>query len=96
MSKFNYFTMATVSDGYFAHCALSWPFNSTSMLILNESAAGIIVEYSFDGTTVDGNLDPSQPCAGIARDGIIANNIWFRLKSVTSPATVRFEVWAAQ
>ena len=90
---FNFFTRVTVSTQHCADCKIKWPFESGGMLLLNESASGIVVEYSFDGVTLHGDLDPDLPSMGISCDGRAEDTIYFRLKYASSPATIRFEVW---
>jgi hypothetical protein len=89
MSQHNYFTNATVSTTNFADCKLSWTFISAGMLILNESQ--VIVQYSFNGTDVHGDLSP-QYFIGVSFDNRFESNIYFRLANPGS-AAVRFETW---
>lgn len=95
MSKFNFFDEVSVATTDFADKYIHWNFISAGLLLLNESlVSGDIIEYSFDGTTVHGNLDPDLPSAGISRDSSHESAIYFRLKTAGSAVTVRVEVWA--
>lgn len=71
------------------------PFSTQSVVFLNEGTTGTqVVEYSFNGTTVHGELDPTLPSKGLAFDNRVISLIWFRLKSGSSgSATVRTDAW---
>jgi len=86
----NFFVNAVVSTTNFADCVYSWPFNSTGMTILNESTS--IIEYSFDGLLVAGDLN-SAYFIGVSFDQRQECKIYFRLASAGSSAKVRFECW---
>lgn len=51
-----------------------------------------IVEYSFDGKTVHGDMTPNKPSAFLKFNGRIINKIYFRLKEAGS-TIVRVEAW---
>lgn len=68
-------------------------FPTTTVMLLNESATGI-VEYSFNGTIVHGELDPLLPTRGMTFDNRTISLIWFRIKPGSSgPVTVRIDAW---
>ena len=101
---FNFFQKVTVSavtfgggsvDGYQPDLLITF---STQGLIFNiEGSGSNVVEYSFNGNTVHGEL--TQPTAG-ARTTLTFNNrveslIWFRVKSgSTGPITISVEAWS--
>ena len=90
MSRWNFFEVVSV-DGYdFPDTAqVSFGFNSQAFSLLNRGS--YVVEYSFDGETVHGDLDPSDASKGLAFDARVECRIWFR--SVLGYSTVRVEAW---
>lgn len=69
-------------------------FSTQSLMFMNESNAGV-VEYSFNGITVHGELDPSLPTRAMTFDNRVASLIWFRVKSGSvGPITVRIDAWS--
>jgi hypothetical protein len=80
-------------DGYQPDMLIT--FSTQSAIFLNESTG--IVEYSFNGTTVHGELDGS---VGSLTKMLTFNHrriakIWFRIKSGSSgPITVSVQAWA--
>lgn len=70
-------------------------FPTQSIMFLNEeSGAGKVVEYSFNGNHVHGELDPELPSKGLVFDDRVASLIWFRIKSgSTGPITIRIDAW---
>lgn len=94
MSKFNFFDKALVATTDFADHRRTWSFNSSGIMILNEStAAGDVVQYSFDGVTVHGDTVPGSPSAGVSFDNRIESGVWLRLESAGSAVIVRIESW---
>lgn len=92
MSKFNFFHKLSVSSTEFTK--LSWAFNSAGILLLNLSPTPAdIIQYSFDGTTVHGDLVPGTPAAGLAFDNRVESAIFFRLAIAGSGVLVRVEAW---
>lgn len=67
-----------------------------SFMLLNEgTTSSQVVEYSFNGNTVHGELDPSLPSRGLTFDNRVANFIWFRMKAgSTGPVNVRVDAWS--
>lgn len=90
---FNFFDRITVGDEDFLNNMISWPFISCGIILLNEGSSGNIVQYSFDGQNVHGDMDPDTASAALAFDSRHQDKIYFRLSAGTS-ATVRIEVWA--
>jgi hypothetical protein len=84
-------------DGYQPDMLIT--FSTQGIIFTNETApgAGKIVEYSFNGTTVHGELDAA---ATSLTKQLIFNNrtvakIWFRVKSgSTGPITISVQAWS--
>jgi hypothetical protein len=72
------------------------PFMSQGFSLINYStASNNIVEYSFDGINVHGDLVPGSPSAALVFDYRTAGPIWFRLRAGASgPINVRVEGWS--
>ena len=83
----------TTADGYGPDLVI--PFSTQGVLFLNEEeSATNVVEYSFNGITVHGELDPTLPSKGMSFDNRVISLIWFRLKSgSTGPVTIRVDAW---
>ena len=68
-------------------------FPTHSIMLLNEDTTNII-EYSFNGNTVHGELNPTLPTRGLVFDNRTVSLMWFRIKSGSSgPVTVRIDAW---
>jgi len=66
-------------------------FPTQGLLLLNEDPNNI-VQVSFNGITVDDELNPSLPSKGIAYDNRVVSKIWFRMSSGSS-AIVSIRAW---
>lgn len=97
--SFDFFSKVTVTrstfgdpnDGYRQDVLIS--FTTQSVMFLNENSSGV-VEYSFNGFDVHGELDPTLPSRGLTFDNRVACKIWFRIKSGSSgPIVVRLDAW---
>lgn len=51
-----------------------------------------IIEYSFNGNTVHGDMESSTPTQAMFFDNRIVQGIWFRVKS-GSGGDIRIECW---
>lgn len=97
---FNFFEKVNVVAADFGSESVSgeqpdvvFTFITTSLLLLNEASSGV-VEYSFNGTTVHGELDSAGTSKGMVFDNRTVSMIWFRVKSgSTGPMSVRVEAW---
>lgn len=97
---FNYFQKFTVVatdfgsesiDGYQPDAIIT--FSTQAIMMLNEETAGV-VEYSFNGTTVHGELDGAGSTKGLAFDNRVVSTIWLRIKSGSSaPIVVSIHAW---
>ncbi len=71
-------------------------FLTASVMFLLENTTGV-VEYSFNGNTVHGELNAALPSRAIAFDNRVISKIWFRIKSGSpSPLTVRVDAWSKE
>jgi len=86
-------TFGEEADGYQPDAFIS--FHSTSLMLLNEGTLlTSVIEYSFNGNTVHGELDPTLPSRGLTFDNRRVSSIWFRVKSGSSgPVIVRVDAW---
>lgn len=71
-------------------------FNTQSVMMLNlGTGATNVVEYSFNGQTLHGELNPTNPSAGMAFDGRAISKIWFRVQAGSSgPISVSVQAWS--
>lgn len=90
MSKYNYFSVISV-DGYDFPTSpqVNFDFISQGFLFLNRGDHTI--EYSFDGTNLHGDLNPSDASSGLVFDDRFENKVWFR--ALDGYADVRVEAW---
>ena len=71
------------------------PFVTQSVIFLNEGTG--VVEYSFDGNTVHGELDSTGLTKGLIFDNRVISLIWFRVKAGSSaPITVSVQAWSVR
>ena len=79
------------TDGYAPDIQIK--FVGNSLMMLNENSSNV-VEYSFNGQTVHGELDPTLPTRAMVFDNRQISYIWFRIKSGSSgPVKVRVDAW---
>ena len=89
---YNFFTKISITDTSFPNeSQITIPFAEQSgFSLVNEGAT--VIEYSFNGITLHGDLTPATPTAAIIFDNRRIPAIWFR---ASAPSTVRVEAWAA-
>jgi len=91
---FNFFQKVTVNNANFPHNNEDIAINfrgQVSFSLVNEGTE--VIEYSFNGNTLHGDLTPGTPTAAIFFDNRRISRIWFR---TTVPGqVVRVEAWAA-
>jgi hypothetical protein len=94
---FNFYKKIIVTNNTFSDtCDAIITFATESVMFLNENNSGI-VEYSFNGNAVHGELDPSLPSRGITFDNRVVSKIWFKIKDGSSgPVTIRVDAWATR
>jgi hypothetical protein len=61
-----------------------------TLTMVNEGAS--VIEYSFNGNTLHGDMTPGTPTAALSFDNRPMSKIWFR--TAGGPATVRVEAWS--
>jgi hypothetical protein len=90
MSKWNYFNTLSV-DGYSfpTDPQINFRFLSQGFSFLNRGS--FIMQYSFDGSTVHGDMDSTDASANLSFDNRVESKIWFR--AVDGYGTVRVEGW---
>lgn len=100
---FNYFQKKVVNwtqfgalDGYTADGYgpdLIIPFSTQAAIFLNEGTG--IIEYSFNGTTVHGELDGSVSSLTkmLTFNSRVISLIWFRVKAGSTSSTVSVQAW---
>jgi hypothetical protein len=64
-------------------------FNSQGFTFLNRGTH--VVQYSFDGATLHGDLDPADASQGLSFDGRCECKVWFR--ALDGYGDVRVEAW---
>lgn len=84
-------------DGYDCN-AFIW-FPPQTIILLNKTVAGTaskIVQYSFNGNTVHGELDAADTATRcLIFNNRMVNKIWFRVKSGSSgPITIAVQSWS--
>jgi hypothetical protein len=101
---FNFFTILPVNwaqfgapDGYTAQDGYGpdvvIPFPTQTATFVNYGSG--TVEYSFNGTTVHGDMVPATPSASLTFNNRTVCMVWFRLKTGSSgPINIRVEAWA--
>jgi hypothetical protein len=84
-------TFGTSTDGYYPDVALG--FTSQGFLLMNESTSTVI-EYSFNGNNVAGEMDPTQASKTLSFPDRGVSKIWLRVKSGSSgTANVSVHAW---
>lgn len=91
---FNFYTKINVDTFEFSEeCDTIITFTTQSVMMLLENNTGI-VEYSFNGNTVHGELNSALPSRAISFDNRKISKIWFRLESGSlGPLKVRIDAW---
>jgi len=88
---FNFFKRVSVSSATFTdNCDAIITFPTQTISFLLEGTG--VVEYSFNGNTLHGDMDSTTSTKGLVFDNRLVSKIWFRLKS-GGPVTVRIEAW---
>lgn len=82
-------------DGYQPDMIITFTTQGVVMMNENATAASKIVEYSFNGKTVHGELDASGNAAkSFTFNNRIVSKMWFRLKAgSTGPITISVQAW---
>jgi hypothetical protein len=90
MSKWNFFEVVSV-DGYsfLDDPDVNITFIPQGFYFLNRGSR--IIQYSFDGETLHGDLNPNDESAGIQFNNRCECKVWFR--GDDGYGTVRVEAW---
>lgn len=102
-NDWNYFKKITVmattfgggsTDGY--QPDLIVPFANIGFYFLNEGTG--IIEYSFTGLTVHGELDgsASSNTKFLLFPNRVVNRVWYRIKAGSSSSTISLNAWAGR
>ena len=94
---FNYYKKFEVTATTFEDSPTTLiPFSTQGVMFLNEETLSTqVVEFSFNGNTAHGELDPTLPSKGLVFDNRKIAFIWLRLKSGSSgPVTISIQAWA--
>ena len=83
----------TVIDGYGPDIVVPFPTHGFSLINYGADSSKT-VEYSFDGTTLHGDLIPQTSSGSLVFDFRSVCTMWFRLKAgSTGPVNIRIEAW---
>ena len=89
----NFFDRFDVSSTSF-DVKVSWNFTSQGLaLLIYSDNSGDVIQYSFDGETVHGDMVPKTPSEAIIFDNRFQNKIWFRRATPGDSVSVRVEAW---
>lgn len=91
----NYFEKLSVSSTTFSNLVrASWSFTSVGIALMVESNdVTDVIQYSFDGKTVHGDMTPTMPSEGIIFDNRFESKVWFRRATPGAAVVVRVEAW---
>lgn len=93
----NYYQQITVSivGNWNTNCDTVITFTTQGVQFLNMGSG--IIEYSFNGNTVHGQLNSADASSGLTFDQRVVSKIWFRVKTgSTGPITVSVQAWSIQ
>lgn len=89
----NFFGKYRVSSTSFEVVAI-WNFTSIGIALMVESNdVTDVIQYSFDGETVHGDMTPTMPSEGIIFDNRFQSKVWFRRATPGDGVLVRVEAW---
>lgn len=89
---FNFFQKLTISSATFNNNSdVNFSFRGRASFTFSNEGTGVI-EYSFNGNTLHGDMTPGTASAALTFDNRQATAVWFRLKS-GSASIVRVEAW---
>ena len=72
----------------------TWNFTSVGIALMVESNNPTdVIQYSFDGQTVHGDMTPLMPSEAIVFDNRFQSKVWFRRATPGDPVLVRVEAW---
>jgi hypothetical protein len=81
------------TDGYSPDAVIT--FSTQGFQFINLGSGGTnVVEYSFNGNTVHGELNPTTGSVNLLFDNRVASLIWFRLQAGSSgPVVISIQAW---
>ena len=91
---YNFFQKLSVTNvGTFNHNSdMLITFSTQTVMFLNLGSG--VVEFSFNGNTVHGELNSANPSAGLAFDNRVISGIWFRVQAgSTAPINISVQAW---
>jgi len=93
--EINFFEKTYISSTSFnINSPISWTFTSVGIALVVESNDSTdVVEYSFNGVDVHGDMTPLTPTEAIIFDNRAHGKIWFRRSTPGDPVLVRVEAW---
>jgi hypothetical protein len=83
-------TFGDPNDGYQADIIISLRGPLKTLFLVNEGSE--VIEYSFNGNTLHGDLTPGTPTAALSFDNRPVSKMWFRVAGGSS--IIRVEAWA--
>lgn len=93
----NFFHKLYVDSTSFSEHVVNWNFTSVGIALMIETDNETdVVQYSFDGKTVHGDMTPFRPSEGIVFDNRHQNRVWFRRAAPGEGVLVRVEAWRHQ
>lgn len=92
MSRYNYFQILNFTDGYGFPTVpqIRFGFMAQAFSFLNRNTT--TVQYSFDGETIHGDLNPDDASQGLVFDTRAESRVWFK-SADDGYGTVRVEAW---
>jgi|SRR3990167_6921358 len=90
---YNHFSKITITGtGFPTDAQVVFNFRGEQTFsFVNEGVS--VIEYSFNGNTLHGDLTPATPTAAIFFDNRRVSRIWFRVPSGVA-SVIRVEAWA--
>jgi hypothetical protein len=91
----SFFRKYSISDTAFSSApTATWNFTSIGIALMIESDdSADVIEYSFDGVTIHGDMTPLMPSEAIIFDNRFHSKVWFRRATAGAAVTVRVEAW---
>jgi hypothetical protein len=80
-------------DGYQPDMIIWFPTQGVQFLNLGTG----VIEYSFNGSTIHGELNSANATAGLTFDNRVVSMIWFRVQTgSTGPILISVQAWATR
>jgi hypothetical protein len=91
---YNFFQKLSVTNvsAFNTNADMIITFSTQTVMFLNVGSG--VIEYSFNGNTVHGELNSANLSAGKSFDNRVISKIWFRVQAGSvAPITVAVEAW---